>query len=131
MKQAMKGLLIASTMFVAILSVSGISHAGDCKNVKFHFKNELSSKIKVKKVEISGNDGTWKEDIGNHQIDTNRHYTTNGRRLNKLDSGEAPDWMKVEYNKWDVANNEWDSKTKKFVDRKVCTDGTTYNFNMH
>jgi hypothetical protein len=43
----------------------------------------------VRGVEIAGNDGTWTEDISNHEILTNQHYTTDGR-LNKLDSGPRP-----------------------------------------
>ena len=83
----MKSVAKRVSLFVAaavLLSFAGAAEAGDCKNVKFHFKNELSSKIKVRSVEIKGNDGTWTEDIANEQILTNHHYTTGGRNLNKL-----------------------------------------------
>ena len=130
MKQRMKSLSIATVLSTAILATSGIAHAGDCKDVKFHFMNNLSSKIKVKKVEIGGNDGTWKEDIANKQIHTGNHYTTNGRRMNKLDSGATPSFMKVEYDLWNAPNNRWDAKTKNFTNRQECKDGHTYNFNM-
>ena len=115
----------------ALLSWAGVAQAGDCKNVKFHFKNELSSKIKVRSVEIAGKNGTWTEDIANEQIETNSHYTTDGRTLNKLDSGDTPSSMTVNYNKWDPQNNQWQTdKSKKFTNRPVCSDGNTYNFVM-
>jgi hypothetical protein len=119
------------SLFVAaavLLSFAGAAEAGDCRNVKFHFKNELSSKIKVRGVEIGGNDGTWTEDIANEQILTNHHYTTNGRTLNKLDSGEKPSFMTVNYDKWDAPNNRWLTRSKRFDDRQECDDNDTYNF---
>jgi hypothetical protein len=119
------------SLFVAaavLLSFAGAADAGDCRNVKFHFKNEAGSKIKVRNVEIGGNDGTWTEDIGNEQILTNSHYTTNGRTLNKLDSGETPSFMTVHYDKWSAANNAWLDRSQRFTDRQRCDDGDTYNF---
>jgi hypothetical protein len=62
------------------------------------------------------------------QILTNQHYTTNGRTLNQLDSGEKPSFMTVDYDKWSANNNAWLSHDKRFTDRKQCDDGDTYNF---
>ena len=127
----MKSVAKRVSLFVAaavLLSFAGAAEAGDCKNVKFHFKNELSSKIKVRAIEIRGNDGTWTEDIANEQILTNHHYTTGGRNLNKLDSGEKPSYMTVVYDKWDAPNNRWLDRTKRFDDRQECDDNDTYNF---
>ncbi len=122
---------LAVAAAVALLSLAGVSQAGDCRDVKFHFTNKMSSKIKVRGVEIVGNDGTWTEDISNQEIDTNHEYTTGGRTLNQLDSGATPSSMTVDYDKWDAANAEWDTnKSKKFTNRQSCADGKTYNFVM-
>ena len=118
-------LLVAAAVVVAF---SGAAEAGDCKNVKFHFRNQSGAKIKVRNVEIGGNDGTWTEDIANQQILTNQHYTTNGRTLNKLDSGEKPSFMTVHYDKWSANNNAWLDRDQRFTDRQECDDNDTYNF---
>lgn len=116
---------------VVLLSWAGVARAGDCKSVKFHFHNEMGSKIKVRGVEIAGNDGAWTEDINNAEINTNQHYTTDGRTLNKLDSGKAPSYMTVNFDKWDSANGRWlKDQSKKFTNRPECSDGSTYNFDM-
>ena len=119
------------SLFVAaavVVSFSGAAEAGDCRNVKFHFKNESGAKIKVRNVEIGGNDGTWTEDIANQQILTNHHYTTNGRTLNQLDSGSTPSFMTVNFDKWSANNNAWLDRSQRFTDRQKCDDGDTYNF---
>jgi hypothetical protein len=118
-------LLVAAAVVVGF---SGAAEAGDCKNVKFHFKNEAGAKIKVRGVEIKGNDGTWTEDIANQQILTNQHYTTNGRNLNKLDSGEKPSYMTVHFDKWSANNNAWLDRSQRFDNRQECDDNDTYNF---
>lgn len=121
------------SLFVAasvLLSFAGAAEAGDCLNVKLHFINELSSRIKVRSVEIGGNQGTWTEDISNQEIETHHDYTTNGRRLDKLDSGSAPSFMTVNFDKWDAPNNEWDTRSKRFTNRQECNDNHTYNFRL-
>jgi hypothetical protein len=118
-------LLVAAAVAVSFV---GAAEAGDCRNVKFHFKNEAGAKIKVRNVEIGGNDGTWTEDIGNQQILTNQHYTTNGRTLNKLDSGEKPSFMTVHFDKWSAKNDAWLDGSQRFNDRQECDDNDTYNF---
>ena len=121
------------SLFVAaavLLSFAGAAEAGDCRNVKLHFINGLSSKIKVRGVEIGGNQGTWTEDIANHEVSTNDDYTTNGRTLQHLDSGQAPSFMTVNYDKWDAANDRWLTRSKRFENRQVCDDNDTYNFNI-
>src|SRR4030095_2041205 len=120
----------AGATALGLLALAGSAYAGDCRSVKFHFKNEMSSRIKVRGVEIAGNDGTWTEDISNQEIDTNTHYTTNGRTLNQLDSGSTPAYMTVNFDKWDAPNNRWDSRSKRFDDRTACSDGKTYHFVM-
>lgn len=130
MSMTIKSLTIAAAAAFALVS-AGAAHAGDCKNVKFKFTNNMSSKIKVRSVEIKGNDGTWTEDIANKEIFTNASYTTDGRRMNKLDSGKKPDWMKVKYDQLDAANGRWmNNKVKTFDNRAVCSDNHTYTFNM-
>lgn len=118
----------AGATALALLAMAGTAHANHCTNVRLHFKNELSSRIKVRGVVIAGNDGTWTEDISNQEINTNSHYTTNGRTLNHLDSGATPAYMTVNYDKWDAPNNRWLESSKRFDDRPVCSDGKTYNF---
>ncbi len=130
MRTSFKALSIAAATTVALLS-AGAAHAGDCKQVSFKFQNNMSSKIKVKSVKIAGNDGTWTEDISNKEINTNSSYTTNKRRMNKLDSGATPSYMTVNYDSWDAANGKWNkNKSKKFTNRKACSDGHQYFFNM-
>ena len=121
-------LLVAAAV---ALSFVGAAEAGDCKNVKFHFHNDMSSKIKVRGVEIDGNEGTWTEDIYNTEINTNGDHTTSGRNLNKLDSGKTPGYMTVNYDKWDAPNGQWlTNRTKKFDDRTECSDNKIYHFKM-
>ena len=130
MRTTFKALSIAAATAVALLG-AGAAHAGDCKQVSFKFQNNTGSKIKVKSVEIKGNDGTWTEDIANKEINTNNSYTTDKRRMNKLDSGEAPGYMTVKYDAWDAANGKWNkNKNLKFTNRKKCADGHQYFFNM-
>jgi hypothetical protein len=128
----MKSRMLTFVAAAVALSFAAGARAKDCGSVKFHFKNEMSSKIKVRGVEIAGNDGTWTEDINNQEITTNGHHTTDGRNLNKLDSGATPSYMTVKYDKWDAANGQWlNNKTKKFDDRQECSDGKTYHFVMN
>ena len=70
------------------------SYAGDCREVKFEFNNKwkvagTGVEIKVKKIAIVGNDGSWNENINNKTIQPNKKHTTNKRKLNKLDSGKS------------------------------------------
>lgn len=127
MKKTMTMLAAAAV----VLSLAAAAQAGDCRDVRFHFNNQMGSKIKVRGVEIAGNDGTWTEDISNQEILTNQHYTTNGRTLNRLDSGSTPSYMTVNYDKWDLANGQWlTNRSKRFDDRTSCSDGKTYHFVM-
>lgn len=131
MKGSVKRLSLAAAAAAFLLSASGVAQAGDCRNVKFHFHNEMGSKIKVRGVEIDGNDGTWTEDINNHEVNTNGHYTTDGRTLNRLDSGSTPAYMTVNYDKWDAPNGRWlTNRSKRFDDRTACADDKTYHFKM-
>ncbi len=112
----------------AVLMAMGSSAiAGDCKSVKFKFYNDASSKVKVKKVKISGNDGTWTENIANKKILKGKTYTTDARRMNKLDSGKAPGYMTVTYDRWNAGNSKWDGRTEKVTGLKKCNDGKTYH----
>ena len=112
----------------AMIFTAGNAFAGDCKQVKFKFTNSTAAKVKVKNIRIQGNDGTWTENIGNHQIETNRVYTTNKRRLNKLDSGKAGKFT-VNYDRWDAPNNKWKGKSQTFSNQK-CSDGKTFSFKL-
>lgn len=122
---------LAAVAAVTFVLASGAASAADCKQVSMKFANNFSSKIKVRSVTIAGNDGTWTEDINNKQINASHNYTTNKRRMNKLDSGKAPGYMTVKYDLWDANNAKWQkNKSKKFTNRKVCNDGHQYFFNM-
>lgn len=104
-KRTIKRSAWLATAAVSLLATS-MSYAGDCRQAKFKFINKwtfdanlstddnhipvfMPAEIRVKKVAIVGNDGTWKEDINNHHIDPGATYTTGNRRLNSLDSGET------------------------------------------
>jgi len=76
--------LIVATTLTAVLMSSGTAFAGDCKQVKFKVTNKLilpgtsaGVEIKVKKIAIVGNDGSWNENIGNKKIEYNKSHTTN------------------------------------------------------
>lgn len=122
--------IIVTTMGIVFLSALSVpSYAGDCKQVKFKFTNNSGSKIKVRSVDIVGNDGSWTENIGNKQIDSNHNYTTNKRKLNKLDSGKTGTFV-VKYDKWDAPDNKW-NKNKRTSSKSVrCTDGKTIKFSI-
>lgn len=113
---------------LAMLFFSGAAFAGDCKDVKFKFTNKTAAKVKVKSISIKGNDGSWTENIDNRQIDTNRNYTTNKRRLNKLDSGKKGTFT-VNFERWDAPNNKWRDKSQTFSNQS-CADGKTFSFTL-
>lgn len=124
-------IFIATATTLGLLMGFGIGNeafAGDCRQVKFSFTNKTASRIKVKKIEIKGNDGSWTENIANKTIDTNKSYTTNKRRLNKLDSGKKGNF-KVLYDSWDGANSKWRSRSKSF-NGQMCSDGKTFRFRI-
>ncbi len=122
--------IIVTTMGIVFLSALSLpSYAGDCKQVKFKFTNNAGSKIKVKSIDINGNDGSWTENIGNKQILTNQNYTTNKRKLNKLDSGKTGTFV-VKYDKWNAGNNKWDKNRKTSSKSVKCTDGKTIKFSI-
>ena len=102
--------------------------AGDCKGVKFKFTNNTGAKVKVTKIDIKGNDGSWTENIGNKQIMEGKKYTTNKRRLNKLDSGKKGDFT-VKYDRWKGVDNKWYGKSQKFSGKK-CNDDKTFKFTL-
>lgn len=117
---------------IALLTLgTGSAFAGDCRNVKQKFYNEGSTRINVKKVEIDGNDGTWTEDIANRIIEAGGDDITNGRRFNKLDSGHAPGYMRVIFDRWEPQNNRWVEKKKKVVGLQECYDGKTYHLHIN
>lgn len=131
----MKRSIWLATLTASLLATS-ISHAGDCKQVKFKFINKWSSnfttdvivpaKIKVKKVSVVGNDKTWKEDINNHRINYGDSHTTNKRRLNGLDSGASGDFT-VEFDY--KVDNGWVSGTHGPFTIE-CNDGDTIKFTI-
>lgn len=87
---------------------------------------DTNVEIKVKKIYITGNDGSWTEDISNKVIGPGKTYTTNKRRLNKLDSGKKGTF-KVYYDRRQIGPG-WVSETQTFTDKPVCSDGQTYVF---
>lgn len=123
----MKTLILALASLVTV-GFAAPAFAGDCKKVEFKVTNNTGALIKVRNIRIRGNDGTWTEDVGNKQIETNRHKTFGPRRLNKLDSGAKGDFT-VNYDKWDAANRTWRSRSQTFSDR-ICTDGKTFTWRV-
>ncbi|MGE0313405.1 MAG: hypothetical protein AB7P21_17490 [Lautropia sp.] len=128
MKHHAKALGIATFLILA----PGLAAAGPCKDVKFSIKNSGASTIKATKIGIGGNDGTWREDVANRQIDPNKTEKTNGRRLQKLDSGAVPGHMVLYYDKRNAnIQGGWEKDKQRHVTNKVaCTDGMTYSFNV-
>ncbi len=123
--------LLFSSFAVAVLMLCGFATtavAGDCNKVRFEFTNSTGAKVKVKKVHIKGNDGSWNENISNKQILTGKKHKTAKRRLNKLDSGKKGDFT-VKYDRWDAPNNKWKAASQKFSGLK-CTDGKTFKFDL-
>ena len=129
MKHNVKALWIAAALILA----PGVAAAGDCKSVKFKIKNSTAAAIKARGVDINGNDGTWTEDIANRTIDPSKTETTNGRRLNKLDSGKVPGAMTLVYDKRNAnVQGGWEKNKRIPVSNKVaCSDGMTYNFTVN
>lgn len=122
---------VIATMGVLFLSTITLpSYAGACKQVKFKFTNHASGKIKVRSIFIVGNDGSWTEDISNKQVDTNNIYTTNKRKLNKLDSGSTGTF-KVKYDLWDSKNNKWQKNKNAPTKSAKCMDGKTIKFTIN
>lgn len=104
---------------------TSIAYAGDCRNVTFTFDNNTGVEIRLESVVIVGNDGTWTENIWNHRMDANDPpYSTNGRRMNGLDSGQAPASMTVEYDR--RVNGVWVQDSQRFTSLPVCDDGDEY-----
>jgi hypothetical protein len=114
--------------------------AGDCLGVRFSFTNHYWYPVKVKNIEITGNDGEWTEDIMNHTIGTvnDNVYITDKRRLNKLDSGKKGTF-KVNYERQTCTASKpdengyltcgafaWVKKSKTFTHH--CQDDITLNF---
>lgn len=119
---------ITTLAFAATLFTAGTAFAGDCKGVKFKFTNSTGAKVKVKSIYINGNDGSWTENIGNKQIETNKSYTTNKRRLNKLDSGKSGTFT-VKYDRYDAPNKKWYAKSQKWSNQK-CSDNKPFSFKL-
>ena len=121
---------VAASLLLGLASMS--TYAGDCKQVKFQFKNEwkvagTGVEIKVKKVHIVGNDGTWNEDISNKKIDPNKSYKTNKRKLNKLDSGKTGTFT-VHFDHRKIGPG-WQAATAGPF-RMSCADGKTFSFKI-
>ena len=126
--------LLPAALVAAALSLvqTGEAQAGDCTQVKFQFKNNLPVKIKVVAIRIVGNQGEWREDIGNTVIVPNYFHTTNARRLNKLDSGARPTRMTVEFEEHIPQANSWRNRTTRvFANQPVCKDGIVYLMNIN
>lgn len=119
---ACAGLLVASAL-------SAPAMAGDCREVKFRFTNVTGAEIKVRKLDAVGNDGSWTEDINNKKIDNNTSYTTDKRRLNKLDSGSEGDFTVV-YDELNGATGDWLKDRKQAFENLECWDGRVFGFTI-
>ena len=123
------GVLVATL----ILATSGSALAGDCRDVKFSFKNNIPAKIRVVAVRIEGNDGSWRENVANAVILPTYSHVTGGRRLNRLDSGASPRKMSVEFEEHiPQTQNGWRNRAfRHFTGLPSCVDGITYQFEMN
>jgi len=129
---ALKKIVMAGVV-LGSLGMSAASYAGDCKQVKFQFTNNVvyaneAVDIKIKKIAASGNDGSWTENISNKVVGGNKSYTTDKRRLNKLDSGKRGDFV-VHYERRKLGPG-WTSVTQAFNNKK-CWDGKTFTFTLN
>ena len=129
MKPTLK--LISITAFAVGLIGSHTAHAADCKGVSFHFKNQMSSIVKLRYLDITGDKGKWTEQLANTAIEVGTSWTTRKRRMNKLSSGAAPQSIHVALFKLNPATGEWRTTGKtysKLLD--VCQDGHRYEFTL-
>jgi len=118
-----------SLVVASLIATSGLAHAGDCKDVTLRFINSTGDTIRIENVVIDGNDGTWTEKIWNHRMEPgDPSHSTNPRRMNKLDSGQAPDSMTVEFDR--LINNVWVQDSQRFTSQPECEDDDTYSMTL-
>lgn len=125
MKTSLVAALTAALLTTAAFATPAF--AGDCKRVQFKFTNKTGKEIKVKKIRIKGNDGTWTENIGNEKIQPNTAHTTNRRNLQKLDSGAKGDF-RLYYDRKD-ADGRWYGVYQDFDGRR-CSDEKTFTWDV-
>jgi len=121
---------VVATIVIGLTSAN--SYAGDCRETKFNFINKWKVagtivEVKVKKVHIVGNDGSWNENINNKKIQPNKSYTTNKRKLNKLDSGKTGTFT-VHFDHRKIGPG-WQSATHGPFSMS-CADGKTFKFTL-
>lgn len=126
-----KSIAVAGIVLGSLVT-SAESFAGDCRGVKFRFVNSVqvadtAVQIKVKKIVASGNDGNWTENISNKRISGGSSYTTNKRKLNKLDSGSRGTFT-VHYDRRQIGPG-WAPATQTFSNL-LCSDNTTFSFQL-
>jgi hypothetical protein len=123
-----KSLCVVAAIFAMHLSATSDASAGDCKNVKFIFKNSTGKKIKLKSIRIDGNKGKWVENLADKEVADGGSYTTTPQDLNKLDNGATGKFEPI-YFVW--RNNEWrgDFDVPPAVQRK-CTSEQTMTFDL-
>lgn len=125
---------IATTIAaITLLASAATAHAGDCRQVRFNFTNAVEQSnipvdVRVLKINIDGNDGSWTENIGNKKIVGGDSHRTNKRRLNKLDSGARGDF-EVIYKRRNLGSSGWTTTSQSFNDQ-LCWDGRTFFFSL-
>jgi len=122
---------LALTCF-AIASCIGLTSpviANDCIGVDFKMINRTGAGIKLKKMTVYNKTNKaiekYTENLPNKRIDDGKADWINNQRLNKLDSGDVPEFW-VYYDKRDK-NGRWESRSEYFSDQKTCRDDADYH----
>lgn len=125
----MKTSLIAAftAALIGTAAFTAPAFAGDCRGVRFQFTNDTGKEIRVLRIKIWGNDGTWTENIGNERIQPDTRHTTRARSLQKLDSGAVGDF-RLYYDRRD-RNGRWYEVSQDFDDRR-CDDNKTFTWRV-
>ena len=116
---------------IMLMSCVAMAYAGDaCKDVKFQFKNQRSSKIRVYKVEYfnAANNKTQSESLPNSECASGSTCTTGGDNLRDSEGEDLTNFVLL-FNDQE-ADGGW-SKTdvrtqKKIPVTKKCSGGMTY-----
>ncbi len=125
-KKTLSGIALSTAIVGAmasaiVVSSASTASAGDCRQVRFQIINESDSRIRVNHVRIVGNDGTWNENLRNRRINAGQSWTSDRRRLNRLDSG-ATGRFTLRYDFLNAADGRWyDAQAPMVTER--CDDG--------
>jgi len=127
---------------VTLLIVGQNANAADCKDVSFKIQNNTGDKIKLKRLRIYGNKGHWDENIRDKVLKPGESFTTNKRRMNKLDSGYKITKLYAYYKMYSPPSSLIQAPAAavepfpgpehrvKFENMRPCSDGLQYFLNL-